>query len=128
MSVIPMSIHSKPSARQIQPMGLRGRLEEIRAPTTGKARKGTKTNRLVIVRSAPQLPGTPAERARTSSTPLARNMVTQRPASDQASKEAPREVRLPTNVPLRLDRSVTTATVQHYRTLKRYIKRHIGEW
>jgi hypothetical protein len=31
-----MSIHTKPFARQIQPMGLCGRLEAIRAPTRGK--------------------------------------------------------------------------------------------
>src|SRR5215211_4246997 len=39
-SNVSMSIHNKPTARQIQPTGLCGRLEAIRAPTMGKARKG----------------------------------------------------------------------------------------
>src|SRR5215208_3680930 len=81
-----MNVHNKPSARQIQPTGLRGCLKEIRAPTTGKARKGTKTNKPAIVRSAPQLTGTGAERARRRSTTLIKSMVTERAASDQASQ------------------------------------------
>jgi hypothetical protein len=37
-----MSIQNRPAARQIQPMGFWERLEAIRAPTSGKARKGKK--------------------------------------------------------------------------------------
>ena len=36
-----MIIQMTPTARQIQPMGFLDRLEAIRAPTKGKARKGT---------------------------------------------------------------------------------------
>src|SRR3712207_1688161 len=92
-----MSIHNKPTARQIQPAGLWGRLEAIRAPTKGKAKKGTKINMpLTKVKLVPQLLGTGAERARRSSATLATNMATQRPASDHASQEAARVLILPT--------------------------------
>jgi hypothetical protein len=40
-----MSIQKKPAARQIQPTGFLRRLDAIRAPTMGKAQKGTKINR-----------------------------------------------------------------------------------
>jgi hypothetical protein len=39
-----MSIQKRPTTRQIQPTGFLGCLEVIRAPTMGKARKGTKVN------------------------------------------------------------------------------------
>src|SRR5215203_2365022 len=91
-----MNVHNKPSARQIQPTGLRGCLKEIRAPTTGKARKGTKTNKPAIVRSAPQLTGTGAERARRRSTTLIKNMATERAPSAQASHAAVRRFIPPT--------------------------------
>src|SRR5215211_1456791 len=90
------NIHNKPSTRQIQPMGLWGRLEAIRAPTKGEAKKGTKSNRPPMLRLAPQLLGTGAERASTHSATLATNMAMERPASDHASHaEATRVLNLP---------------------------------
>src|SRR5829696_1834985 len=83
-----MSVQNRPMARQIQPTGFLGCLEAIRAPTMGKARKETKINS--SLRVSPVLVGSCDERARTCSTTLARNMATQRPASDQASQEAAR--------------------------------------
>src|SRR5215218_9281008 len=107
------SIHKKPSARQIQPMGFSGRLEAIRAPTIGKAKTGTKTNRSTTVRLAPQLLGTCADRARKYSVMLATNIVRERPASDHASQAAARDLILPTprsSVPLpRLSHRYSTA-------------------
>src|SRR5919202_6677418 len=101
-----MNIHNKPSARQIQPMGFSGRLEAIRAPTIGKARKDKKTVRPLTVRSAPQLSGTCAERARNNSGTLATNMATQREVSVQASQAAARGLIPPTPRPRSLGPSV----------------------
>src|SRR5215210_1420570 len=81
-----VSIQKRPTARQIQPTGFLGCLEAIRAPTMGKARKEPKINS--PLRAPPVLVGSCDEWARTYSTGLARNMATQRPASDQASQEA----------------------------------------
>src|SRR5215216_8177225 len=92
---MPRNIHNKPSARQIQPMGLWGRLEAIRAPTRGKAKKSTCPNRPAMVRLAPQLLGTGAERASTHSATLATNMATERAASAHASQKAARLLILP---------------------------------
>jgi hypothetical protein len=103
-----MNIHTKPTARQIQPMGFSGRLEATRAPTKGKAKKGTKTNRPLTVRLAPQLLGAGAARARTYSATLATNMATERAASDQASQAAARGLILPTPRPCSLASAVTT--------------------
>src|SRR5919112_2284635 len=77
-----MSVHKRPSARQIQPMGFWGRLEAIMAPTTGKARKDTENSRS----SAMLLLGTWTDRARTSSATLAADMASVRQASDHASQ------------------------------------------
>src|SRR5215211_1080390 len=86
-----MNVHTKPSARQIQPMGFMGRLEAIRAPTRGKARKGTKNNSSPRASLVTLLLGTScAEWARTFSAPLATNMARERPASDHASQKAAR--------------------------------------
>src|SRR5918998_4764179 len=90
------SVHKKPSARQIQPMGLRGRLEAISAPTMGKAKTGMEVSMSMRVTLAPKVLGSWAERARTNSATLAKNMVTERPASDQASQGAARPLTLPT--------------------------------
>src|SRR5215203_4619766 len=87
-SPVKMSVQNRPTARQIQPTGFLGCLEAIRTPTTGKARKETKTNS--SPRVSPVLVGSRDEWARTCSTTLARNMATQRPASDQANQEAVR--------------------------------------
>src|SRR5215218_6633643 len=105
---MPRNIHNKPSVRQIQPMGLWGRLEAIRAPTRGKAKKGTKSNRPPMLRLAPQLLGTGAERASTHSATLATNMATERPASDHASQEAARVLIPPILRPCSLLSSDTT--------------------
>src|SRR5215218_2592265 len=117
-----MKVHNKPSARQIQPTGLRGRLKEIRAPTTGKARKGTKTNKPAIVRSAPQLTGTGAERARRRSTTLIKNMATERAASDQASQVAVRVRILP--IPRLCSRAPSVTTLPLYSTTVSQPLRH----
>src|SRR5215213_5771763 len=85
-----MSVQNRPMTRQIQPTGFLGCLEAIRAPTMGKARKETKINS--SPRVSPVLVGSCDERVRTCSTTLARNMATQRPASDQASQEAARDL------------------------------------
>src|SRR5215212_4877287 len=85
-----MSIHNKPIARQIQPTGLCERLEAIRAPTTGKARKDTKTSMSLIVPTVPQWLVDCTEGARKYNTTFATNMATERAPSDQASHAAAR--------------------------------------
>src|SRR5215211_6834787 len=81
------SIHKRPSARQIQPMGFLGRLEATRAPTKGNARKGTKPTMSLTVTTVTQLPGDCADRARTYSTRRGTHTATERPASDHASQD-----------------------------------------
>src|SRR4028119_194590 len=73
-------------------MGLRGRLEAIRAPTMGKAKKGTETNRSKMERLVTKLLGASAcaARVRTKNATLAKNMTKERAASDQASQAAAR--------------------------------------
>src|SRR5215210_1408292 len=105
---MPRNVHNRPSASKIQPMELSGRLEAIRAPTIGKAKKSAHPNCPPMERSTPQLLGTCAERARTNSTTLARKMASQRPASDHASQEARRALIPPTSRSRLLDLSVTT--------------------
>src|SRR5215208_1639719 len=73
-------------------MGFLGRLEAIMAPTSGKSRKSPPPNSPAIERSAPQLLGTCAERASRHSGTLATNMTTERPASDQAKRDARRRL------------------------------------
>jgi hypothetical protein len=88
-------------------MGFRGRLEAIKAPTIGKARKGTKTKKPLALRSAPQLSGTCADRASNNSGTLATNIATQREASDQASQAAARGLIPPTPLSRSPDPSAT---------------------
>src|SRR5918997_3957026 len=87
-----MSVHKKPAVRQIQPIGFWGRLEAIRAPTRGKARKGKKIIRPPMSPPVPHVLGVrvagAAYKDMMVSTPLAKNMATERPASDQASQAA----------------------------------------
>src|SRR5215212_4716145 len=83
-------IHKKPSARHSQPIGFSGRLEAIRAPTSGKTKKSPEPSRPTGVRSASQLLGTCAERASTSSGTLPTNTATDNPHNDHASQEATR--------------------------------------
>jgi hypothetical protein len=71
-------------------MGFSGRLEAIRAPTSGKTKKSPEPSKPTVVRSASQLLGTCAERASTSSGTPATNMATHRPHNDHASQEATR--------------------------------------
>src|SRR5215213_6196259 len=89
---MPMSVHNKPTARQIQPMALSGRLEAIRAPTNGKTRKSPPPKRATTVLQELEgcRAGVPDKNKRVNATP-ATNMVRERPASDQASQEEARE-------------------------------------
>src|SRR5918994_5949176 len=80
-----MSVQIKPTARQSQPTAFLGRLEAIRAPTSGKAKKRAPPTRLPTPRSAAQRLGRSAPRARNHSGIVATNMAKVRPASDQAS-------------------------------------------
>ncbi len=57
---------------------------------------GTETNRSMTVRLALEPPGTCADRSRTNSATVAKNMATESPASDQASQEAARGLILST--------------------------------
>src|SRR5919202_4541095 len=104
---MPLSIHKRPATSKIQPMKLRGRLEAIRAPTRGKAKKGKRSKSPPMVRSAPQLLGTSAPRARAYSGMRAKNIATEREASDQASQVVVRGLIPPTLLPRSLDPSAT---------------------
>src|SRR5215208_5744331 len=79
-----------PVARQIHPIGLLGRLEAMRVPTIGKARKGMKINRLLTRPLVPQVLGACAERVRMNKAMVVANKAIERAASDQASQEAVR--------------------------------------
>src|ERR671921_2882061 len=87
-------IQNRPATMQIQPIGLSGRLDAIRPPTTGKARKGEKISRLLRGPVVPQSLGGcvagPAYKDRTVSAKLSKNMATERAASDNASQEGVR--------------------------------------
>src|SRR5215211_3349469 len=78
-----MSHHKRPTVRQIQPIGFRGRLEAVRAPTSGNARKVKKSNRSTAVLQTPAT--SRAGRGRIDSTMVATAMARQSPASDQAN-------------------------------------------
>src|SRR5215212_7439745 len=82
------SIQKMPEARQIQPIGFSGRLEEIRAPTRGKARKGTTKMSTALAPPVPQVLGGCTDRARTYNTIAAPHTTSERTASDQASQKA----------------------------------------
>jgi len=91
-----MNIQNRPAAKQIQPIEFSGRLEAIRAPTRGKARKGKKSTRSpsALAVAAP-LEGSVAGAAykdNVVSAPPPMNMATARQASDQANQEAAREL------------------------------------
>src|SRR5215213_6001205 len=90
-----MSVQKRPATRQIQPIGFSGRLEAIRAPTTVKARKGARINRLPMAPPEPQslegcAAGAVTYKDKIVSMAPATNMATDSPASDQASQEAAR--------------------------------------
>src|SRR5215211_3084022 len=106
-----MDIQKRPAARQIQPIGFSGRLEAIRAPTRGKARKGKKITSPLRGPAVPQsLEGgvaTPTYKDDTVSAAPAKNMATERAASDHASQTA-RVLTLPTPLSRCLAPAATT--------------------
>ncbi len=79
-----------PLARQIHPIGLLGRLEAMKVPTVGKARKGVESNRVLTRPLVPQLLGGCADRVRMDKAMFAANRASQRAPSDQASQLAVR--------------------------------------
>src|SRR5215208_2682794 len=91
-----ISIQNRPAARQIQPIGLLGRLEAIRAPTSGKARKGKKITRppsaLAVPHSLEGCVAGASGKDRTVSAPPPTNMAPESAASDQASQAAVRRL------------------------------------
>src|SRR5215218_4036298 len=107
-----MSIQNSPAVRQIQPIGLPGRLEDIRAPTKGKARKGKKINRPLRSPEVPQSLGVcvtgPTFKEETVSATLIKNIATERAARDHASQEAARALLPPPPCPCCLVSVVTT--------------------
>src|SRR5829696_2417326 len=103
-----MTIQKMPTARHIQPMGLWGRLEAIRAPTKGKARKGKTTMSTALSPPVPQELGGCTDRVAMYSAADAADMATERPASDHASQAAARVLIPPTPRPCSLAPSVTT--------------------
>src|SRR5215210_7903322 len=89
-----MNIQNRPAARQIQPIGFSGRLEAIRAPTRGKARKGKKITSELRAPAVPQVlavegcGAAPTYKDETVSAAPTTNMATERAASDHASQAA----------------------------------------
>ena len=79
-----------PLARQIHPIGLLGRLEAMKVPTVGNARKGVESNRVLTRPLVPQVPGGCTDRVRMDKAICAANRASQRAPSDQASQEAVR--------------------------------------
>src|SRR5215203_4883626 len=121
-----LSIQKSPTAKQIQPMGLWGRLEAIRAPTGGKARKGTNTNRSPTVPQVLEgrVSGAPDKDKRVSTTP-ATNIVRESPASAQASQEAARDLIPPT--PRSCSASPSLTTPLYRRTVSRTLRLALRE-
>src|SRR5215216_7487365 len=104
-----LSIQKSPTAKQIQPMGLWGRLEAIRAPTKGKARKGSMKTNTMLKPPVPQVIGGCTDRGRMMyNATFATNMTSARVASDQASQVAARVLIPPTPRLCSLAPSVTT--------------------
>src|SRR3712207_4051153 len=106
-----MSVQIKPTARQSQPTAFLGRLEAIRAPTSGKAKKRAPPTSPPTPTSALQLLGRSALRARNHSGMVATNMAKVRPASDQASQAAARACPLAPPRSRSFVRSATTSTL-----------------
>ncbi len=79
-----------PEARQIHPIGLLGRLEAMRVPTVGEARKGIKINRLLTGSLVPQVLGGCSDRVRMDKAIFAANRASERAPSDQAIQLAVR--------------------------------------
>src|SRR5918995_263914 len=110
-----MSVQIKPTARQSQPTAFLGRLEAIRAPTSGKAKKRPPPASPPTLTSAFQPLGMSALRARNHSGKAATNTAKVSPASDQASHV---EARVCPPPPPRSRSFVpsTTNTLQHHRS------------
>src|SRR5918997_2266963 len=85
-----LTIQKMPTAKQIQPMGFSGRLEAIRAPTKGKARKGRTRTSTALSPPVPQLVGGCKDRVATYNTMLAAHRSSERAASDHANQAAVR--------------------------------------
>jgi len=75
-------------AKQIQPIEFSGRLEPIRAPTMGKARKGSTKMITTLTPPVPQVLGGCKDRVRIYNAMVAAAKTSEKPASDQASQEA----------------------------------------
>src|ERR671910_94453 len=91
-------------------MGLWGCLEAMRAPIIGKAKKGTPIDKSVRVNLVLTLLGTcGADRMRTYSATMAKNMATHSMDNDHASQEATWLLILLTLGPCSLAPSVTTS-------------------
>src|SRR5215212_3627033 len=96
-----MNIQNRPATRQIQPIGFSGRLDAIRAPTRGKARKGEKITSSLKGPEVPQslggcVAGPACKDEMVSAKPI-KNMATERAASVHASQEAERMLIPPTS-------------------------------
>jgi hypothetical protein len=90
-------------------MGLWGRLEAMRAPIIGKAKKGTPINKSVGVNLSLMLLGTcGADRMRAYSAMMATNMATLSADNDHANQEMTRPLVLLTSDSCTLALSVTT--------------------
>src|SRR5215218_4762279 len=89
-----MNIQNSPETRQIQPIGFSGRLEAIRAPTRGKARKGKKITRMPRGPAVPQslevegCVASPTYNDDTVSAAPTTNMAIEKPANDHAHRVA----------------------------------------
>src|SRR5215204_448577 len=112
MSII---IQKMPTARHIQPMGFLGRLEAIRAPTTGNARKGNNKMSTALSPPVPQELGGCTDRVAMYSTTDAAAMATERLASDHASHAAVRALIPPTPCFCSLGPAVTTPLYSTHR-------------
>src|SRR5215210_1314102 len=84
------SIHKRPTARQIQPIGFLGCLEAIRAPTRGNGMKGTRKMNAALPPPVPQVVGGCTDRVRIYNTTPAAHRTSESAASDQASQVATR--------------------------------------
>src|SRR5215210_2967376 len=94
-------------------MGFCGRLEAIRAPTMGKARKNKEITASLTLPTVNQSPEDRADRTRASSTAVATNMATEIAASAHASHVAVRALNQPTPGSCSF---VPTVTIPLYRT------------
>src|SRR5829696_9598625 len=107
------SIQKMPAARQIQPIGFPGRLEAIRAPTMGKARKGSMKTSTALSPPVPQVLGGCTDRVATYRATDAAQRTSERPASNQASQEAIRPLIGLAPPVLDLSQAQTVASARH---------------